>query len=246
MPEHFRYEAFRDSISIENYDASTDTANLFDAGVFEPGVDSVEKLLIRIDTLWRLETTLIEGKTVVKKVAVSRETCTENDKEVIIDNVRMLDSFFVHRNDTLNSGCREKECPVYAEVIKSVQKLYLYIEGELKDSFKVSTGARGYETPAMNLRPSGPVFTKYTSKKFPGGNYEGLGNMPYAVFLRGGYAIHGTTKGNFSKLGTPASHGCIRLHPNNAKIFNGIIKLAGVENTWVKITRNRESENMAE
>jgi hypothetical protein len=49
----------------------------------------------------------------------------------------------------------------------------------------------------LNVRGSGPIFKKYTSKKFSGGNYEGLANMPYAVFIKGGYAIHGTTTGNF-------------------------------------------------
>ena len=104
------------------------------------------------------------------------------------------------------------------------------------DSFKVSTGKGKYETPELNVRPSGPLFTKYTSKKFPGGNYQGLGNMPYVVFVRGGYAIHGTTPGNFSKLGTKASHGCIRLHPDNAKIFFELVKRIGLDNTWVTVS----------
>jgi len=43
--------------------------------------------------------------------------------------------------------------------------------------------------------------------------------MSYAFFVRGGYAIHGTTPENFSKLVTKASHGCIRLHPDYARIF---------------------------
>ena len=34
--------------------------------------------------------------------------------------------------------------------------------------------------------------------------------MPYSVFFRGGYAIHGT--GYVKQLGRPASHGCVRLH----------------------------------
>ena len=87
----------------------------------------------------------------------------------------------------------------------------------------------------MDLRPSGPVFRKYTSRKFPGGNYKGLGNMPYVVFVRGGYAIHGTTSGNIPKLGKKASHGCIRLHPDNGKIFNELVRKAGLSNTWVTI-----------
>lgn len=69
----------------------------------------------------------------------------------------------------------------------------------------------------------------------PGGDYNGLGNMPYAVFVRGGYAIHGTTKGNWPKLGTPASKGCIRLHPDNGFIFNRLVRAVGVRAAWVSV-----------
>ena len=105
----------------------------------------------------------------------------------------------------------------------------------LKDSFPVSTGIKKYTTPNINLRPTGPLFTKYTSRKWPGGNYKGLGNMPYAVFVKGGYAIHGTTPGNFSKLGTVASHGCIRIHPDNARVFYELVNLVGISDTWVNV-----------
>ena len=103
------------------------------------------------------------------------------------------------------------------------------------DTFKVSTGDRKHETPSMDRSPNGPTFQKYTSKKFPGGNYNGMGNMPYAIFIKGGYAIHGTTRGNIPKLGTKASHGCIRLHPDNAKIFFELVRNSGLENTWITI-----------
>jgi L,D-transpeptidase catalytic domain len=39
--------------------------------------------------------------------------------------------------------------------------------------------------------------------------------MPHSLFFRGGYAIHGT--GAIRQLGRPASHGCVRLHPANAR-----------------------------
>lgn len=38
--------------------------------------------------------------------------------------------------------------------------------------------------------------------------------MPHSIFFHGGYAIHGSYEIN--RLGGPASHGCIRLHPANA------------------------------
>lgn len=147
----------------------------------------------------------------------------------------------IHHKDSIKNvaldtnTCRQIQCRIWARVSKKEQMLYLYIDGKMVDTFKVSTGDKRHETPLMDLRPSGPIFKKYTSRKFPGGNYNGLGNMPYVVFIRGGYALHGTTRGNIPKLGKKASHGCVRLHPDNAKIFNELVRRAGLANTWVTI-----------
>jgi len=55
------------------------------------------------------------------------------------------------------------------------------------------------------------------------------------VFFHGGYAIHGTT--DIRRLGKPASHGCVRLHPDNAKIFFQMVKDFGMENTLITVVR---------
>ncbi len=233
--ENFHYDTFKDSIRIENIKAVHDTSNIFDADVFIPGIDSLDSLLIKIDTALRKEVARMEHQDSLAKVHKKGDTLSAAEKEIAKFNLKALDSFLKSRTLLVEPSCYEKECLLYAEINKSSQTLYLYISGELKDSFKVSTGKGKYETPSLNVRPSGPVFTKYTSRKFPGGNYKGLGNMPYAVFVRGGYAIHGTTPGNFTKLGTRASHGCIRLHPDNAKIFYELVKYIGLENSWVTV-----------
>lgn len=163
------------------------------------------------------------------------ESYSKEEKANLKENIRVLDSFLTANKSDEKISCREKECYLYVEVIKSRQMLYLHLDGMLKDSFPVSTGTKKYTTPNLNTRPTGPLFTKYTSRKWPGGNYKGLGNMPYAVFVKGGYAIHGTTPGNFSKLGTLASHGCIRLHPDNARVFYELVKLVGLSDTWVNV-----------
>jgi lipoprotein-anchoring transpeptidase ErfK/SrfK len=46
--------------------------------------------------------------------------------------------------------------------------------------------------------------------------------MPHSIFFSGGYAIHATP--HTGNLGRPASHGCIRLHPNNAAILYNMTK----------------------
>ena len=134
-----------------------------------------------------------------------------------------------------SANCKQMSCEVYAQVVKSQQKLYLYINGILQSTWDVSTGLKGSETPLLNHNPNGRIYEAYTSKKFPGGDYKGLGNMPYAIFIKDGFAIHGTAEANWPKLGKKASHGCIRLHPDNAQYFNRLVRDAGIKNSWVSV-----------
>lgn len=133
------------------------------------------------------------------------------------------------------AGCRRETCSVWAQVVKSSQRMYLYINGSLSGSWPVSTGISGYGTPNFDKHPNGRIYDRYSSKKFPGGDYNGLGNMPYAVFISGGFALHGTPRGNWPKLGTRASHGCIRMHPDNAYTFNRLVRGYGVRNVWITV-----------
>jgi L,D-transpeptidase catalytic domain len=132
-------------------------------------------------------------------------------------------------------SCYRASCPVWVQVNKSTQTLNLYLDGQLANSWKVSTGIAGRDTPRFDKNPDGRVYTKYTSGKFPGGDYKGLGNMPYAIFIRGGFALHGTPSGNWSKLGRRASHGCIRQHPDNARYLNQLVRQNGVNNVWITV-----------
>jgi lipoprotein-anchoring transpeptidase ErfK/SrfK len=57
--------------------------------------------------------------------------------------------------------------------------------------------------------------------------------MPNSIFFLGGYAIHGT--GYLSSLGRPASHGCVRLAPNNAARLYYLVQRYGLEATRITI-----------
>lgn len=136
------------------------------------------------------------------------------------------------------AGCRRISCKVYLEVSVATQVGNIYVDGVLKHSVKVSTGTTAHPTPTsgyLDNHPNGRVYDKYTSRKFPGGDYNGLGNMPYAVFIKGGFAVHGTARSNWPKLGTRASHGCIRMHPDNALIFNRLVRSVGVAQSWIRV-----------
>lgn len=131
--------------------------------------------------------------------------------------------------------CYRSSCKVYIRVRKADQRLYLYVDGNPAGEYIVSTGAPGRETPNLDRHPNGRIYDKYSSRTYPGGDYKGLGNMPYAVFIEGGFAIHGTTKGNFKYLGRKASHGCVRMHPDDAFIINRLVREHGIYNTWIQI-----------
>ncbi len=130
-------------------------------------------------------------------------------------------------------GCYQTNCPIFVDVDKSTQTARLYLDGRLSEQYLVSTGRPGFETPDFNKRFDGRIYQHYDSTTFPGGDYMGLGNMPYAMFISGGVALHGTPEGNWRHLGHPASHGCIRMHPDGARYINGLLRQIGVKNSWV-------------
>jgi lipoprotein-anchoring transpeptidase ErfK/SrfK len=91
----------------------------------------------------------------------------------------------------------------------SEQRMYVVQDGNITDVWRVSTaGQPDCRTPVGRFRPIRLERTWYSSR------YNGA-PMPHAIFFRGGYAIHGTTE--TSKLGRPASHGCIRLSRPNVR-----------------------------
>ena len=57
--------------------------------------------------------------------------------------------------------------------------------------------------------------------------------MPYAIFFYHGYAVHGTDQ--IARLGRPASHGCVRLDPDNAAILFSLAQSMGLDRMTVVI-----------
>ncbi|WP_371037340.1 MULTISPECIES: L,D-transpeptidase [unclassified Rhodosalinus] len=62
--------------------------------------------------------------------------------------------------------------------------------------------------------------------------YDGA-PMPWSIFFSGNYAIHGTTQ--VGALGAPASAGCVRLHPDNARQLFELVKEVGKSETLIEI-----------
>ena len=82
------------------------------------------------------------------------------------------------------------------------------VDGASLYRWPVSTGRRGFGTPAGTFRPQRMAARWFSTV------YDNA-PMPHAIFFHGGFAIHGSY--DIARLGGPASHGCIRLHPSAAE-----------------------------
>jgi lipoprotein-anchoring transpeptidase ErfK/SrfK len=130
---------------------------------------------------------------------------------------------------TAGEGAMEEQKPILvARIDVSDQRMYVYVDERLVNVFKVSTARRGYITPTGRYR------ALWLSRFHRSRKYD-WAPMPWSVFFNGGYAIHGTT--DIKRLGRPASHGCVRLHPQNAKVFYDLVKASGKENTIITVVR---------
>ena len=116
--------------------------------------------------------------------------------------------------------------PIIALVKIGNQTLQLYERGKFLIEWEISSARAGKVTP------KGTWTAKWLSKNHKSSIYDGA-EMPHSVFFNGDYAIHGTRQ--IDLLGEPASAGCVRLHPENAKIFFDLAMQYGVENTLIKI-----------
>lgn len=97
---------------------------------------------------------------------------------------------------------------VEAKIDLSSQRMYVYVNGKRAYTWLVSTGKQGYRTPTGTFRPKRMKRVHYSDR------YNNA-YMPNSIFFLGGYAIHGTTA--TGRLGSPVSHGCVRLSQGNAK-----------------------------
>ena len=122
---------------------------------------------------------------------------------------------------------RPARAEVVVQIDKSSQRMEVSVDGTMRYNWPVSTGRDGYGTPNGTFHPQTMV-RHYFSKKY----YNAP--MPHAIFFYYGFAIHGTT--DINRLGGPASHGCVRLHPSNAATLYALVERSGARNTRIEIS----------
>lgn len=115
---------------------------------------------------------------------------------------------------------------VVVQIDKSSQRMSVSVNGQPRYTWPVSTGRSGYGTPSGVFHPQ-MMARRWFSKKY----YNSP--MPHSIFFYHGFAIHGTTE--LRRLGGPASHGCVRLHPSNAATLYALVERNGRGNTRIEI-----------
>ena len=111
---------------------------------------------------------------------------------------------------------------------KNSQGMTVAVDGVERYHWPVSTGIPSRETPNGSFRTFRMEEDHY-SKEFDDAP------MPHSIFFtKIGHAIHGTD--SESRLGSPASHGCVRLSRANATTLYALVQEQGVLNTTVTLT----------
>jgi len=112
-------------------------------------------------------------------------------------------------------------------VDKATQRMLVIQDGFIRFMWPVSTGSDATQTPNGVFTPQ-RLERNWSSTAY----YDSP--MPFSIFFHNGYAIHGSYA--IDRLGGPASHGCVRLHPHHAAILFDLVQLEGPNRTSIEIT----------
>ncbi|PIO98203.1 conserved exported hypothetical protein [uncultured Pleomorphomonas sp.] len=133
--------------------------------------------------------------------------------------------------EALGSGPATRQAlgpKVMVRVNLSRQRMTVLVRGKVAHVWKVSTARSGYKTPTGFWTPY-RMHVMWHSRKYDNAP------MPHSIFFYEGYAIHATPY--VARLGKPASHGCVRLHPDNAKLLFALVRQYGPSAVRVSVEK---------
>jgi len=154
------------------------------------------------------------------------EAASEATAVVALAILEGADAAAADGRDLPGTGVRAPAVTLVLEADLATQRLTVR-EGDLVlHVWPISSGRRGYATPTGTFKPAWMAKSWYSRK------YDNA-PMPHAVFFNGGIAFHGTTA--VSLLGRPASHGCVRLAPDDARRLYQLVRVHGMPQTKVVV-----------
>src|SRR6516165_8323454 len=125
-------------------------------------------------------------------------------------------------------GTKKGGSAVVINIDKTKQEMTVLVDGVEKYHWPVSTGRAGYSTP------SGTYTTTSMNEIWYSKQWDNS-PMPHSIFfMKDGHAVHGSYE--VKNLGKPASHGCVRISPENATTLYALVEENGLANTQVVLT----------
>ena len=117
---------------------------------------------------------------------------------------------------------------VEAHIDLSDQEMTVFLDGAELYRWPVSTARAGKFTPIG-------LYHVQSMKRMHYSTLYHNAPMPWSIFFSGNFAIHGTDQ--TARLGTPASAGCVRLHPDDAETLYRLVQETGRANTLISIEK---------
>lgn len=137
-------------------------------------------------------------------------------------------SFLIAFTSLMLLSASTAQAKVEITIDKDNQQMTVAVDGVARYHWPVSTGIPSRETPNGAFRAF-RMEEDHFSKEFDDAP------MPHSIFFtKVGHAIHGTD--SVGRLGSPASHGCVRLSRQNATTLYALVQQQGVLNTTVTLT----------
>ena len=125
------------------------------------------------------------------------------------------------------TGIESAEARLDILVDKATQRMLVIQNGYMRFIWPISTGRDETATPSGVYAPQ-----RMERNWFSTAYYNSP--MPYSIFFHKGYAIHGSSA--IDRLGGPASHGCVRLHPHHAALLFDLVQEEGPDKTTIEVT----------
>ena len=127
---------------------------------------------------------------------------------------------------------------ITVNIDKNTQTMTVAVDGAQRYVWPVSTGRPGYDTPNGTFKPN-RMDADHLSQEWDNAP------MPHSIFFdMNGHAIHGFF--DVKHLGSPVSHGCVRLSPDHAATLFKLVSTEGMKETTVVVAGRTPAGRMPE
>jgi lipoprotein-anchoring transpeptidase ErfK/SrfK len=157
---------------------------------------------------------------------MSPRLMVQGDGAQLLMNIRIRFLFLAACIALTCSTIDSARADITVRIQLSQQTMNVAVDGIDFATWPVSTARRGYRTPVGTYKP-------YQLERMHYSRLYDDSPMPYSIFFRGGYAIHGTME--VQSLGRAVSHGCVRLSPDNARSLFELVQSHGAASTRIEI-----------